>query len=164
LAQLDIDACHFAEGDPTLVVGKAPRLALHTATGEVIARFEDGAPAMVRLGIGEGNLYYCATQLGDESLLALVERLLTEAGVSPIVTVRLADGSRPHDVDARSVEHDGAVLLYVVNPRQEKLELSLETIRRFVEIEDLRRLEKRPYDGKLEVPARDTVLLRLRTE
>ena len=99
-----------------------------------------------------------AAQCVRDAIHVHVQRLLAEAGVKPIVTVRAADGSRLRDVEARSVEQAGEVLLYVINPRRERLELRLETQRRFAEVEDLRRLERRAYDGKLEVPARDTML------
>jgi hypothetical protein len=90
-----------------------------------------------------------------------VERLLDEAGVKPIVSVAEAGGNRPTDIEARSVEHGDDALLYVINPRNEALTLRLQTDRSIGQIENLRTLERRAYDGEIRVPPRDTGLFRL---
>jgi beta-galactosidase len=163
---LDLEAYHFAPGDASQLVGKAPRLQVEAADeaedeSEVLATFEDRTPGLLRLSRGQGRIYYLGARLGEESLLSLVERLLDEAGVTPIVSVVEAGGERPRDIEARSVEHGDDVLLYVINPRNEELTLQLQTARSFGEVEDLRALARRAYDGEIRVPPRDTGLFRL---
>jgi hypothetical protein len=127
----------------------------------VLARFEDDTPGLLRLSRGRGRVYYLGARLGEESLLSLVERLLNEAGVEPIVSVVEAGGKHPRDIESRSVEHGDDVLLYVINPRNDVLTLQLQTDRSFGQIENLRTLERRAYDGEIRVRPRDTGLFRL---
>ncbi|MFB3879859.1 MAG: beta-galactosidase [Armatimonadota bacterium] len=170
--RLDTEAYHFDPANPAVLVGQAGRLAVEPlARAEVLARFEDGQPGVVRLPLGQGRVYYVPAPLGEESLLALTERLLDEAGVRPIAAVRELDGTRPSDIEARSVEHDGAVLLYVINPRQEAVTLRVESERAFTQVENLRTGHVRgrgavPGEAgdsplSVTVPARDTGLFRL---
>ena len=160
--RLDTEAYHFDQAAPALLVGKAPRLTVEPlGDSEVLARFEGGQPGVMRIQTGRGKVYYVAARLGEESLLALAERLLAEAGVRPIAAVRELDGRQPTDIEARSVEHDGAVLLYVINPRNEPATLRIQTDRPFTAIENLRTLERGRYDATMTVPARDTALFRL---
>lgn len=158
---MDLAAYHFAPDDPSRLLGKAPRLQVE-AVGEadVLARFEDDTPGLLRLSRGRGRIYYLGARLGEESLLSLAERLFDEAGVEPIVSVVAAGGKHPRDIESRSVEHGDDVLLYVINPRTEALTLQLQTDRSFGQVEDLRTLERRAYDGEIRVPPRDTGLFR----
>jgi hypothetical protein len=160
--RLDTEAYHFDPGNPALLVGQARRLSAKAlGEAEVLARFEDGQAGVLRLALGRGRVYYVAARLGEESLLALTERLLAESGVRPIAVVRELNGSRPSDIEARSVEHDGAVLLYVINPRSEPVTLRVESDRVFTQVENLRTVERTAYAGTVTVPARDTGLFRL---
>jgi hypothetical protein len=160
--RLDTEAYHFDPGNSALLVGQARRLSAKAlGEAEVLARFEDGQAGVLRLALGRGRVYYVAARLGDESLLALTERLLEESGVRPIAVVRELNGSRPSDIEARSVEHDGAVLLYVINPRSEPVTLRVESDRVFTQVENLRTVERTAYAGTVTVPARDTGLFRL---
>lgn len=159
-AAQDPAAYHFSPEGARLL-GQAPRLQLRAEGAEVLARFEDGAPGLLRLARGAGQVYCLAARLGEESLATLVERLLSEAGVAPLVSLRNAQGQPLRDLEARAVEHEGAVLLYAINSRSEPLTVTLHSARPFTEVEDLRTLERRPYDGLLTLPARDTGLYRL---
>lgn len=161
LPQLDTAAYHLAVDGRLL--GKAPRLTVAPpGSAEVVARFEDGEPGLVSIPLGEGRVCYIGARLGKESLLAVVEDLLGDLGVKPIVSVREVDGARPVDVEARAVEYDGDALLYIINPREESLVLRLDTEWTFREIENLRTLDRSDYGGSVTVPPRDTALLRLR--
>jgi hypothetical protein len=160
--QLDTSAYHVFPDDDSLLVGRAPKLTVRPSEqAAVLARFEDGSPGLIRLPLGEGSIYYLGALLGSESLLTLVENLLREAGVRPIVEVRELDGRRTTDIEARSVEQEGSVLLYVINPREEPITLRIETDRAFREVADLRKLERTAYRGTVTVPPRDTALFRL---
>jgi len=160
--RLDTEAYHFDPADSAVLVGQAKRLTVEPLVeAEVVARFEDGKAGVVRVPLGKGRVYYAAALLGEESLLALTERLLAEAGVRPIVSVQELDGRQPRDLEARSVGHDGAVLLYVINPREEPATLRLVSERSFATIENLRTLERGRYDATVTIPARDTGLYRL---
>jgi beta-galactosidase len=158
--RLDPRAYHL-DDDMTALLGQAPRLSVEADGAEVLVRFEDGRPGLLRSAVGRGRVYFCGARLAEESLLALMERLLAEAGIRPMVEVREADGSRPADIEARAVEHEGAVLAYVINSRTSPLEVALEFDRPLAEIEDLRTLERGPFTGRVTVPARDTALYRL---
>ncbi len=156
----DTEAYHFTP-DGAGLLGQAPRLALTAEDAEVLARFADGAPGLVRLAHGAGRVYALAARLGDASLRALVARLLTEVGVGPLVSVSDAQGNPLPDIEARAVAHEGAVLLYLINSRRDPLTVTLRAERAFTELEDLRLLDRRPYTATLTVPARDTGLYRL---
>jgi beta-galactosidase len=59
---------------------------LHPVGAEVVARYTDGplpgVPALTRNRVGAGTAWYLATSLADRDLLALMSRLVDEAGVT----------------------------------------------------------------------------------
>jgi beta-galactosidase len=62
---------------------------LHPGTAEVLATFTEGSldgwPALTRNVVGSGAGWYLATQLAEDALSILVDRLLDDAGVDGVV-------------------------------------------------------------------------------
>ncbi|HEX8985365.1 MAG TPA: beta-galactosidase, partial [Bryobacteraceae bacterium] len=89
---------------------------------EVLFRFPDGKPAILRVALGRGAAYYSAAALDEPGYARLLESLFTEAGVHRPVRVRSLDGP----VEARFVAAGNRKLLYVVNWNERPARLRVE--------------------------------------
>jgi len=60
-----------------------------TEGAEVVAGYAEGpvagSPAITRHSVGSGSAWYLGTTLADHELAALLDRILTEAGVAPLL-------------------------------------------------------------------------------
>jgi len=84
-----------------------------SGTGEVLFQFADGSPALVRVPMGNGSVYYAGSSLAERSYIHLLDALFDEAGVARAVRLRnLGDAWR---IEARFAPCGGRRLLYVVN-------------------------------------------------
>jgi beta-galactosidase len=88
---------------------------LLTAEGaDVVARYVSGdlagTPAITRHRVGEGVAWYLATELDDAALTRLVDRILNEAGVEPVVPV-----SPGIEAVRRAPAPDRAGYLFLIN-------------------------------------------------
>lgn len=96
---------------------------------EAVAHFTDGpvpqGPAVTRAGHGEGSAWYLATQLDQPHLDGLVQRVLDEAGVQPVLP---RDGTAPPaGVEAvRRVALDGSVYCVVINHTEQAVPLNVD--------------------------------------
>ncbi|AEE47427.1 beta-galactosidase [Cellulomonas fimi] len=96
---------------------------VHVAPGtEVVRTFADGdlagLPAVTRRAVGDGAAWYLATRLDGAALGALTERLLVEAGVSPVL-----DGVPAGVEVARRRAADGRSWLFVLNHTEAPVDL-----------------------------------------
>ena len=122
---------------------------LHLRGAEAVASYLDGplpgTPAVTRHGYGRGAAWYAACRLDDDGVSALVDRLLAESGVVPVVPTR--GGVEV----ARRTAADGRSWLFVVNHTAEPASVA-------VDGHDL--VTDRPTDGALEVPAGGVAVVR----
>lgn len=93
----------------------------------VLAELGDGNPAILRIPLGGGTVYYLATPLAEESYHRLFDWLLDEERFLRPVKVLDPRGRKPFRVDSRTVESDGGYLTYIVNLNPEPVDLRLET-------------------------------------
>jgi beta-galactosidase GanA len=95
---------------------------LEPAAGtEVLARFGDGRPALLRRRAGKGRVIACATDLfraahqDGTGSAALVEALVREAGVLPWATVAAVDRERGQQLEIVLRRKEGRLLLFALN-------------------------------------------------
>ncbi len=93
---------------------------------EILWRYPDGNPAVLRIALGRGAIYYSAASLEGASYSRLLEFLLGEAGVSQPVRVQPVDGMEKGRVEARFVEAGTRKLLYIVNFNERQMHLRIE--------------------------------------
>ena len=97
-----------------------------------------GVPALTRNAHGEGAAWYVATRLEQDAVDALVRRLLSEAGVDPVVPP--AAGLEA----ARRRAADGRSWVFLVNHGDQPLDVTVSGL-------DL--VSERPTDGVLRLGA-----------
>jgi len=124
------------------------------ASGEVLYRYPDGSPAVWRIPLGQGAVYYSAASLQAEGYSRLLDTLFSEAGIERPVRVR---GAR---VEARFARLGDRRLLYVINGGREPVRLTIESsgLRGVRELREGLEIE----GTAIEVPARQTCLYELR--
>jgi beta-galactosidase len=88
-------------------VGRVWSEDLHLTGAEAVATYVDGPvpglPALTRHAHGEGTAWYLATKLDQPAVDTLVGRLVTEAGVAPVVPAAAGlEASRRRSEDGRS--------------------------------------------------------------
>lgn len=98
-----------------------------------------GVPAITRRPIGAGAAWYVATALDDPSLARLLGRLLSEAGVDPVVPA----GTSASEVDVTRRRGAGGSWLFVLNHGDHEAAVA-------VSGHDL--VSDRPVGGRLVVP------------
>lgn len=108
----------------------------------VLAKFEDGLPALVQVKMGKGSLYYLAAPLITTDYLQLLAPLAQKAGVRrPVVGIG-NDGSLLTGIEVRAVEREKDFLVYTCNLASDSVEFELKGEKEFGQILDLRTLTR----------------------
>jgi hypothetical protein len=94
-------------------------------SAKILYSYPDGTPAVVRVSIGKGSVYYAAASLKAQSYSRLLDRLFTEAGVQRPIRAETNNGSVPWKIEARFAPLRGRKLLYVVNFNDRPMDLQL---------------------------------------
>ena len=93
------------------------------AKGNVLFRYSNNEPAIVRIPAGKGVIYYSGAMLEERSYARLLDAVLVEAKVARPVRVRPLDGGDKWNVEARFAGN--RKLLYVVNLNDRPARLSI---------------------------------------
>ena len=90
---------------------------LHLRGAEAVTSYADGrlpgVPAVTTAAAGQGHAWYVATRLDPAAVAALIDRLLSEAGVRPVVP------TRPGVEVVRRTAEDGRSWLFAINHTEE---------------------------------------------
>jgi beta-galactosidase len=132
----------------------------------VIAHFESGAPALIRLRRGAGTVYWLAAPLRAESWGRFLSFVAENSGLKPELLVRREAGGAAPEVEYRVVGFDGGRLAYFYNNSDHDLQIALQPQFAFNSILDRRTegiLDRHtetplPPSGLL-LPARETAIL-----
>ena len=152
----------FADGEVLLQGAGVRHIAKVEGPGTVLARFEEGQPAIVEIPAGKGAIYYLAIPLVHDSMVELVDRLLTNAGVAREVRFVSPDGKRAAGLEYRAIKTAGGWLAYVNNlNRKEARPLKLASGSKVSGIRNLTLQTDLPAEFTL--PAGETWILRLTT-
>jgi beta-galactosidase GanA len=94
-------------------------------TAKVLYSYPDGTPAVVRVAIGKGSVYYAAASLTAQSYSRLLDTVFTNAGIQRPIRIQMVNGSTPWKVEARFAPLGKRRLLYVINFNDQPMDLKL---------------------------------------
>jgi hypothetical protein len=128
---------------------------------KVLAKFETGEPAIVEVPMGKGKIFYLAIPLVRDSMVELVDRVLTGAVVERPVKFLSPDGRRVAGLEYRAIQTNDGWLAYVNNlDRKEAKELMLSSATEFGGITNLTLARDLPT--RFTLPAGETYILELK--
>jgi beta-galactosidase GanA len=137
------------------------RQTIEPAAGDqILYRYPDGRPAIVRAHVGNGVADYAAASLAEAGYARLLDKLAGEAGVSRPVRVRL-DGAPGQRVEVRFARLGERRLLYLFNANSKPMRARVESNEgRVTSLTELRGGHTTRGD-ELVVPARQTNIYEL---
>jgi len=108
---------------------------------KVLARFDDGSPAMVLVRAGKGSLYYLASPLKTSDYHRLLVPMAERSGlIRPVLGVD-REGVPVTGAEIRGVERDGDYLAYASNLTAGEVVFSLKGTGKLGSVLDLRNLK-----------------------
>lgn len=130
------------------------------ANAQILYRYADGRPAVVRARVGKGVVDYAAASLEEAGYAHLLDVLAGEAGVSRPVRVRPA-GEPGKAVEARFTWLGERRLVYIFNANTQPVRAHVETSEgRVVALTELRGGQHTP-GGEVTIPPRQTNIYEL---
>jgi Beta-galactosidase len=144
----------------------ADGVALETAGGRqmleggramVAARFEDGSPALLRVPLGRGVVYWLASPLDPASWGPFLAMVAEDSGLKPELRVTREGGGLAPEVEYRVTAFEGRRLAYLYNDSDRDVTLTLAPAFPFERIVD-RRAEATLPGRRLALPARETAI------
>lgn len=100
---------------------------------KVLYSYPNGTPAVVRVAIGKGSVYYAAASLKAQSYSHLLDSLFSEAGIQRPIRAQNLDGSVTWKIEARFAPLGKRKLLYVINFNDRPMGLRLQSKPRPIE-------------------------------
>jgi hypothetical protein len=133
----------FAGNDkPVILLSDGLVQTIDPGINKVLARFDDGKPAIVLVRRGKGSLYYLAAPLKTTDYQLLLSPLAKLVGLKrPVVGIGL-DGRLVTGAEVRSVEEGNNYLVYASNLTSEAVEFDLKGTGELGTVLDLRSLEE----------------------
>jgi len=128
---------------------------------EVMARFEDGAPAAIRLPRSKGTIFWLAAPLDPPSWALFLSQAAADSGLKPDLRVVRDTGGAIPELEYRTVASGGVRLAYLYNNSDQDLQLALQPAFPFTRIVD-RRKEAQLEGTSLILTARETAILEFR--
>jgi hypothetical protein len=151
----------FADGPATLEGAGVRHIAEVQEPGKVLARFQEGQPALAEIPTGKGAVYYLAIPLVHDSMVAVMDRLVSKAGVPREVRFLSQTGEHVPRLEYGAIQTAGGWLAYVNNlDRKEACQVKLASRIEFRGIRNLTLETDLP--PSFTVPAGETYLLRLK--
>jgi hypothetical protein len=127
----------------------------------VLARFEDGAPALLRMPKGHGAVYWLAAPLDPSSWGRFLAFVADNVGLRPDIRVVGEKGDVVPDLEYRVTVFENRRLAYFYNNSDRDVRVILQPAFNFNRILD-RRTETQLSGAQLFIPARETVILEFR--
>jgi len=132
--------------------------AVDAGKNKVLARFENGSPAVVLVKKGRGRLYYLAAPLVTEDYGEILVPLADELRLKrPIIGVD-ESGKLVTGVEVRGVERDRDILVYACNLQGKPVEFDLKSDGEIGTVTDLRSLRIVPGAHVRLKPYQETIL------
>ena len=130
---------------------------INPGANKVLARFEDGKPALVLFRRGKGSMYYLAAPLKTSDYHQLLMLLAEQAELNRPVTAVAADGNLITGVEVRAVEHADDYLVYACNLTGDTAEFKLIGKDKIDDITDLRTLREHISPHIILKPFQETI-------
>ena len=113
---------------------------INPGSNKVLARFEDGNPAIVLIKPGKGSLYYLAAPLRTVDYHLLLAPIGRQTGLNRPVLGIAKDGNLITGAEVRAVEREKDYLVYASNLTSEPIEFDLKGAGEMGSVIDLRSL------------------------
>ncbi|MFL6354528.1 MAG: beta-galactosidase [Bryobacteraceae bacterium] len=136
----------------------SPSQIIECNPSNVIAHFENGAAALVRLHRGRGVVYWLAAVLFPESWGRFLSFVAENSALKPDLLVRREAGGAVPEVEYRVAPFEGGRLAYFYNSSDHDLKITLQPQFAFHSILD-RRTETALSGSGLLLPARETAIV-----
>jgi hypothetical protein len=149
----------MVDGVPLAAAGG--RQIIRCKGSDVISRFEDYSPAVIRLRRGTGTIYWLASPMEPKSWGLFLCQAAADAGLKPDLRVVRDTGGTIPELEYRTVTSGGVRLAYLHNNSDEALRVALQPAFPFTHIVD-RRKETQLQGASLSLPARETTILEFR--
>jgi len=134
---------------------------MHCRPEDIIARFADGGPAIVRLRRGSGIVYWLTAPLVPESWAQFLSFASAQSGPQPELSITSEGGQEASSVEYRLTSFERGRLAYMYNNSDQDLRLLLRPRFSFTTVLNLRTATP-VVDAPLFLPARETALLEFR--
>ncbi len=124
---------------------------------KILARFDDGSPAMVLVKAGKGSLYYLASPLKTSDYHRLLVPIAEHARLNRPVLGVDREGMPVTGAEIRGVERDRDYLVYASNLTADKVDFSLKGKDKLGSVLDLRSLKTMKGDSITLGPFQETI-------
>jgi hypothetical protein len=145
------------EGSPLTLRTDGLLQTINPGNNKVLAKFEDGKPAIIKVESGAGGLYYLAAPLKKEDYHLLLSPFVEKLKLRrPLLAVD-QKGNLVAGAEIRSVERKDDYLVYASNLGSETIVFSLQGESKISTIEDLRTLEQINDNKVVLTPFKETI-------
>ena len=153
-----LDKDIFANGKASLTLYSNGLVqTIEAGSHNVIARFEDGKPAIILSEIGKGDLYYLASPLKSEDYHWLLAPLVQKLKLNrPLLAIDKNDNLIT-GVEVRTVERSNDYLVYASNLKSEPVSFRLKGKEKIGPILDLRSLQEVSCNNLSLKPFQETI-------
>ncbi|MFB3893881.1 MAG: beta-galactosidase trimerization domain-containing protein [Phycisphaerae bacterium] len=127
----------------------------------VLATYEDGSPAVVRIKAGKGQVIYTAMQLTDACTGDLLDWVYAQSGVERLVRTVGPDGKRIPGLESKTVPCKDGYLTYVYNLTPDVMKVSLKPAVKVSAIENLNTCRAVKADEALDLGPFEWFILKL---
>jgi beta-galactosidase GanA len=128
---------------------------------DIIARFADGGPAIVRLRRGSGTVYWLTAPLVSEGWAQFLSFASAQSGLEPELSITSEGGQGASSVEYRLTSFERGRLAYIYNNSDQDLRLLLRPRFSFTTVLNLR-TGTPVVNAPMFLPARETALLEFR--
>lgn len=125
---------------------------------ETLFHFADGSPALFRVPVGKGTVYYAGSSFEGRSYTRLLDALFEDAGVTRTLRVRALKGTDKWKIEARFARLGTRRLLYIANFNRISARLRLEVPRGPSPLLHDLREGREITGGEITLPARQTAI------
>jgi hypothetical protein len=150
------------QNGPTSLDGAGIRQVIKlSGAHDVLATYDDGSPAVVRVKTGKGQVIYAAMQLTDAGTGDLLDWAYAQSGVERLVRTVGLDDKRIPGLESKTVPCKEGYLTYVYNLTPDMMKVSLKPAIKISAIENLNACSSVKVDEALDLGPYEWFILRL---
>jgi beta-galactosidase GanA len=150
------------QNGPTSLDGAGIRQAIKlSGAHDVLATYDDGSPAVVRVKTGKGQVIYVAMQLTDAGTGDLLDWVYAQSGVQRLVRTVGPDNMRIPGLESKTVPYKEGYLTYVYNLTPDMMKVSLKPTIKVSAIENLNTCSSVNVDEVIDLGPYEWFILRL---
>ncbi len=151
----------FGDGLIKLEGAGVRHVAQVTSPGKVLASFDNGQPAIAEIPVDRGAIFYLAIPLVHDSMVEMLDRLITKSDIRREVRFLSPEGGRAPRLESRAIRTRDGWLAYVNNlDRKESRQLKLASPIKFSGIRNL--ILERDLPLSFTLPPGETWIMKLK--